>query len=163
MERGLEPFFREVVATRERWATLTNTALREAHIDAHVDHRSLEAQGVDREPRPHLPRPVYEMERRGESNALAERMRAEHGARVEARLQRAATVSEHAATASAAPKRDATPTLAPAASLEEVRRQARENWLKMRSAQLSGVEPARARESARSVQPDRGHDDDLGR
>ncbi|MDG2532568.1 Ti-type conjugative transfer relaxase TraA [Sphingomonas sp. HITSZ_GF] len=35
---------------RERWAEHVNTRLAELDIDAHVDHRSLEAQGIDLEP-----------------------------------------------------------------------------------------------------------------
>ena len=80
MNRGLQPFVQELISTRERWATRTNEALRDAQLDARVDHRTLAAQGIDREPRLQLPRPVYEMERRGEYNAVAERMRAEQAA-----------------------------------------------------------------------------------
>lgn len=39
---------------RERFANLTNERLREAGIEARVDHRSLEAQGIDRAPTVHL-------------------------------------------------------------------------------------------------------------
>ena len=39
---------------RAKWADLTNERLRENGIAARVDHRSLEAQGIDREPTQHL-------------------------------------------------------------------------------------------------------------
>ena len=39
---------------RERFADLTNERLREAGIEARIDHRSLEAQGIDRAPTVHL-------------------------------------------------------------------------------------------------------------
>ncbi|KAJ8136374.1 hypothetical protein OY671_010413, partial [Metschnikowia pulcherrima] len=39
----------EFTAIRERWATMTNEASKEANIEARVDHRSLAEQGIDRE------------------------------------------------------------------------------------------------------------------
>lgn len=39
---------------RERFAGMQNERLREAGVDARVDHRTLEAQGIDREPTRHL-------------------------------------------------------------------------------------------------------------
>lgn len=125
LNRGLQPFVQELIATRERWATATNEALREAQVAARVDHRTLAAQGIDREPRPQLPRPVYEMERRGEYNAVAERMRLEHAARVRERVQRAAARFN--------PPQPRPP--APTQSIDDIRRQARENWLRLREAQ----------------------------
>jgi ATP-dependent exoDNAse (exonuclease V) alpha subunit len=146
MNRGLEPFVQELVATRERWATVTNEALREAQVAARIDHRTLAAQGIDREPRPHLPRAAYEMERRGEVNALAARMRAEHEARVQQRVQTAA--------AKIAPQLPSNVT--PAQSMEDIRRQARENWLRLRQSQRAAA-PAALRANAQ----ERGIDDDL--
>lgn len=43
-----------VTQWRERFASLQNERLREAGIDVRVDHRTLEAQGIDREPTQHL-------------------------------------------------------------------------------------------------------------
>ena len=40
----------DLEAVRERWATLTNERLRQNGEDVRIDHRSLEAQGIDREP-----------------------------------------------------------------------------------------------------------------
>ena len=145
MNRGLQPFVQELISTRERWATRTNEALRDAQLDARVDHRTLAAQGIDREPRLQLPRPVYEMERRGEYNAVAERMRAEHEVRLRERVQRAS-----AKFAPELPK-----PAGPAQSTDEIRRQARENWLRMREAQRASEPVARA--------PERAVDDDLAR
>jgi ATP-dependent exoDNAse (exonuclease V) alpha subunit len=136
--RGLEPFVQELIATRERWATWTNEALRAAQLDARVDHRSLAAQGIEREPRPQLPRAVYEMERRGEFNVVAARMRAEHEARVRERVERAAV--------KLAPRQEK--AAAPAHSIDEIRRQARENWLRLREAQRAAAAPAKAQERA---------------
>ena len=43
-----------VAQWRERFASLQNERLREAGIEARVDHRTLEAQGIDRVPTRHL-------------------------------------------------------------------------------------------------------------
>jgi hypothetical protein len=56
----------ETIADRERprWAELANEALERAGVSARVDHRSLEAQGVERLPQVHLGPNVVRMERR---------------------------------------------------------------------------------------------------
>jgi ATP-dependent exoDNAse (exonuclease V) alpha subunit len=137
---GLAPVIHELLYVRERWATVTNEALRDAHIDARVDHRSLAAQGIDREPYPHIPRAAFEMERHGYQSAQAERLREDYRARIEARLQRAAATTA-ATTTTATAATTATTTAAGVMStpepgkpktLEEIRRQAREDWLLMR-------------------------------
>jgi len=146
LERGMSPFFQELVDTRARWAQRANQALSAARIPERIDHRSLAAQGIDREPALYLPRPIYEMERRGERNAVADRLRAEHQARVVERVQRAAQELE-AARQGSRPQ-----------SLEDVRRQARENWLRMR-AEARGETPldrAGARSAERNVGMDAG-------
>jgi len=138
-EAGLGPAIEELLHVRARWAAVTNEVLQEAHIAARIDHRTLRAQGIDREPRPQIPRAAFEMERHGYRSVVAERMREEHEATIEARLQRSAA-------------RDA--LLAKPQSLEEVRRQARESWLQMRRT------PA---ESAPHDSMQRVKDDDLAR
>ena len=77
-ELGLPPSRQEFRTLRARWAELANEALREANIEARIDHRSLEAQGLDREPRPHLPWAAVIAERRGERSEVAERIRERH-------------------------------------------------------------------------------------
>jgi hypothetical protein len=146
---GLGPAINELLYVRERWATVANEALRNAHIDARIDHRTLAAQGIDREPYPYIPRAAFEMERHGYRSAQAERLREDYRARIEARLQRDAVVAAGAVfnTAAATNTEVATntgvaaeATAAPHAAaglnrpqtLEEIRRQAREDWLRMR-------------------------------
>ena len=153
---GLAPAINELLHVRARWATVTNEALEEAHIAARIDHRSLEAQGIDREPQPQIPRAAFEMERHGNRSVIAERLREEYRARVQERLARAA-----ARESSAGPGRSkAEPHSAEARaaalpqSLDDIRREARESWLRQRQ---SGVE------AARSVATDRVHDDDFAR
>ena len=77
----------EYISVRERWAVLTNNALERAGLEARVDHRSFERQGIDREPVPTIPEKVFYAERKaqGPSDAGAA-IRARHQERVEARL-----------------------------------------------------------------------------
>lgn len=131
---GLPNISQEFTAIRERWATLTNEALKQANIEARVDHRSLAEQGIDREPRPHIPFAALKMERAGKHSEVAESIRADYDARVQARLERAA---DHTSTVVAAERAQPTPARATPRSLEDIRREARENWLRMRAEQRS--------------------------
>jgi hypothetical protein len=73
---------------RERWAQVTNEALREAGVAARVDHRSYKAQGIDREPQARIPQSVLYSERSsGRSTPAGDDIRARHRERVEARLK----------------------------------------------------------------------------
>jgi ATP-dependent exoDNAse (exonuclease V) alpha subunit len=164
-ELGLPPAINELLHVRERWAAVTNEALQQAHQAARIDHRSLEAQGVDREPRPQIPRAAFEMERLGIRSVLADRMRQEHESRVQARLERAAGREMHVASDPTA----AEPTVAvPAAraptakpqSLEDIQREARENWLRLRQSQIQGQGHS---EATPVVTKDRVRNDDLTR
>jgi ATP-dependent exoDNAse (exonuclease V) alpha subunit len=125
---GLAPAINELLHVRERWADVTNEALREANIAAQVDHRTLREQGIDREPRPYLPKAVFEMERHGYRTFIGDRLREQYEARVEARLAQSASKSS-----------------------EDVRREARENWLRMRE---------RAKQNSAEPKASRGRDDD---
>lgn len=142
--RELIPAREELRALRERWGSLTNEALREANVAARVDHRSYAERGIDREPLPLIPISLIKMERRGLRSEAAERIREQYRQRVAARLERAP-----------APH----PAQARPADAEEVRRQAREAWLRLRAGP-SANEPKEARrenETAHAPQ----HDDDL--
>jgi len=137
---GLPPGIYELLHVRERWAAVTNEALRDAHVEARIDHRSLAAQGIDREPYPRIPRTAFEMERHGYRSGQAERLRMEYQARVQERLQNKQELGH-------APSREEPRTL------EDIRRQAREDWLRLKK--TSASEPAASRENAR--------DEDLSR
>jgi len=50
---------------RKKWADYTNKALENAGFDIRIDHRTLEAQGIDRIPQIHIGPKVLEMEKRG--------------------------------------------------------------------------------------------------
>jgi ATP-dependent exoDNAse (exonuclease V) alpha subunit len=138
---GLDPGINELLFVRERWATVTNEALKSAQVAARVDHRTLEAQGIDREPYPHIPRIAYEMERRGHRSEIADRLRENYQKRVQLRF------------AHDAPQQSLEPTTA-SATPEEIRRQARESWLRLRQENAKGSAP-----SAK----DHTTDDDLAR
>ncbi len=86
---GLSSHSEEYSILRERWATLTNQALREANVDARVDHRSLAAQGIDRKPLLHVPLEFYQLERNGMPKEAAERLREDYRARLSAYRERA--------------------------------------------------------------------------
>jgi hypothetical protein len=94
---GLGRAVGELLYVREHWGTAANAALEQEHINARIDHRTLKAQGIDREPRPHIPHAAFEMERHGYRSVVAERIRADYQARVEARLQRLAQHEPRAA------------------------------------------------------------------
>lgn len=138
-ELGLPPSREEFRTLRARWAELTNEALREANLEARVDHRSLEAQGIDREPRPQLPWAALATERRGGRSEVAERIREEYRQRVAARRERAAQKHAHNAAEGSA-SADNTP-VTPGQAQEPVsaqdadtrRRQAVQDWLRYRA------------------------------
>ena len=150
--RELPDSRQEFFTLRERWATLTNEALREANIEARVDHRSLAAQGIDREPTQHIPIAALKMEQRGIHSEVAERIRADYSRRVQARLERAAQQDAAVKTA-AAPA----PIPGELRDVDEIRRRAREAWLKTRERAVERDELAH--ESPGSA---RGRDDDYG-
>ena len=74
-KKGLGPARTEVTAIRERWADLVNEHLAEHGHAARIDHRSLDAQGIDREPTSHKGPAVTAIERRGEQARVSERIR----------------------------------------------------------------------------------------
>lgn len=131
---GLPDHSQEFTNVRERWAMLTNAALHEANIDARIDHRSLAAQGIDREPQPAIPLMHLKMERRGVQSELAERLRGEYRARVANRLEYSAVRDEATRRTGEKPPPDPTAAAAVAhTDMEEVRRRAREAWLQLRA------------------------------
>ena len=74
----------EVHALRARWAELQNRALERAGVEARVDHRSLEAQGIDREAMQHRGPAVSGIEKRGQVSEVGQRREAERAERARA-------------------------------------------------------------------------------
>ena len=66
----------EIGRWRARFAEVQNARLREAGVEARVDHRSLEAQAIDREATIHLGPAATALERRGVPTRLGESNRA---------------------------------------------------------------------------------------
>ena len=148
--RELPDHRQEYLILRERWATLVNEALREANVAARVDHRSLAAQGIDREPLPRIPLMQLKMEQRGVRSELAERLRAEYRERVQRRLERSPARS---------PQEPHPP--AQIQDVEEIRRQAREAWLRLRPKEAERAGTERTVREREAFQPSQQAEDDL--
>ena len=131
---GLPDHSQEFKNVRERWATLTNEALRDANIDARIDHRSLAAQGIERVPQPAIPISHLKMEQRGLQSGLADRLRQEYRERVAHRLEKTAAhgVQKSAVSEKRIAESTAVPRVA-SADVEEIKRRAREAWLQFRA------------------------------
>ena len=146
---GLGPGVRELFYTRQRWAEVANVALASAHIDARIDHRSLAAQGITRDPKLWIPRIPYEIERRGGRSVVAEQIREDHRARLE--LQPPAPESRGL-------ERDCNPGRS-----EDIARLSVENWLRYRRDVLEhGEARAAERHLDRTPAAARDRDCDLG-
>ena len=211
---GLADSGTEYVAVRERWASLTNEALREANIEARVDHRTLAAQGIDRQPVVHVPMEFYKHQIAGLDADVLKRMREEYRAQIASRraqanqrtgvghteaadlrdsagqLQPAAdhpgikanqrgggespamqTEALHQQKESLTierlspeqhPRSEPEPPLAPR-TMEEIRRRAVQNWLRMRSKEAESPGNDQDRQRTGEVSPTRGQGEDLGK
>jgi ATP-dependent exoDNAse (exonuclease V) alpha subunit len=135
---GLGPGVRELLYARQRWAEVANMALESAHVDARIDHRSLAAQGITREPKLWIPRIPYEIERHGGRSVVAEQIRENHRARHEPSHEPQRTAPE-----SRSPERDRD-----RAGSEDIARQSIENWRQYRREKTGEREPS-AEDSAR--------------
>lgn len=139
-ELGLGPAVRELLYARQRWAEVANMALESARVDARIDHRSLAARGITREPKLWIPRIPYEIERRGGRSVVAEQIREKHRARHEPRRE-----SQRTAPESPSPERDYARTRP-----EDIARQSIENWRQYRREKvMSGESEPSAEDSAR--------------
>jgi len=160
----------EMKAIRERMASLTNDAYKSAGLDLRVDHRTLAAQGIDREPMPHIPFQQFQMHRREVRREILERTRAQYRERIAAR---AALVEEHHDLVSSADSAERTANRAlpgapeareaqEAQELEEVRRRARESWLALRREAPGADNTSSAEIPSASQSPAPARDEDLG-
>lgn len=80
----------EVVFWRERWASLTNERLKTRAHEARIDHRTLKAQGIEREPTVHKGPLLTAIERRGFEVQVVRRRQFEYTQELQSRLARAA-------------------------------------------------------------------------
>jgi ATP-dependent exoDNAse (exonuclease V) alpha subunit len=83
----------EIADIREAWANYANAKLKELSLEARIDHRTLEAQGIDREPTVHLGPAVSSLERRGVRTDVGDRIREEQRREQQLRLERAAEIA----------------------------------------------------------------------
>jgi ATP-dependent exoDNAse (exonuclease V) alpha subunit len=87
---GLPPARVEVIEIRERWSALINEHLAQRGVQERVDHRSLEAQGIDRTPQSHLGPVVNDLRRQGKPSEVLDRILAEQQREAIRRLATAA-------------------------------------------------------------------------
>ncbi len=162
-ELGLPPSRQQFKALRERWAELANEALQRAQSLQRIDHRSLAAQGVDREPRPNLPVAALAALRRGERSELAERLFARYRQRLALRQAAPERAAGQAGGARRPEEERAAPTQAVPAAVEQSsspaprtaeasRQQAVRDWLAYRAAQGRPVGAADEREARRGAE-----------
>ncbi len=102
----------EIGRWRARFAEVQNARLREAGVEARVDHRSLEAQAIDREATIHLGPAATALERRGVPTRLGESNRAVQASHAE--RQREAEARPEAERRETEPTRPAEPPAAEA-------------------------------------------------
>jgi ATP-dependent exoDNAse (exonuclease V) alpha subunit len=162
---GLKPAKEEISELRERWAVLTNEALQAAQRLERVDHRTLEAQGIEREPTQHLGPAVAGILERGERSWLAARWQEEANQRLRLAKEAGELEREHRDVSQsvldlthdlAASLRERaqlkTRTLTPA----QLREKARAEWLEFRS--TGGKVPEKANGNEHTREPDAGDD-----
>jgi hypothetical protein len=130
---------------RERWATVTNEALREAGLEIRVSHIPNSQTILRPEAQPWLPRVAWEIERRGGHSALGDRAR-------ESFAQRREETLEQMTMPNAPNPRTISPSGA-RQSAEEFRMQSIENWRAYRAGLSSSAtsEPSLAAAAAPTV------------
>ena len=84
----------EITQIREAWAGLANERLQELGLEARIDHRTLEEQGIDRQPTVHLGPAVSAMERRGIRTEVGKRLEVEALEAVQKRIEKAAELGK---------------------------------------------------------------------
>jgi len=136
-DRGLPRFIDESLGLRQRTATLVNAALVAAHRPERVNHLALDANGDERTTRPRLPWGAYLAEARGLHSEIADRVRAGYAARMQRRA-----LSQNPDHGS---------------SLADIRREARENWLRMRAGAAPKCRTGELERDAPPLAADRDH------
>jgi ATP-dependent exoDNAse (exonuclease V) alpha subunit len=168
-KKGLGPGREELKAIRARWASLVNERLAEHGQAVRVDHRSLEAQGIDREATIHKGPAVTAIERREQRSFIAERMREDvtERLRIAAELGRLERESKELARSiidtstalqAAIATRDAQQVSSPNASAREpqpsmadIRRDAQTQWLALIAEQGRAERQTQSREAASTL------------
>jgi ATP-dependent exoDNAse (exonuclease V) alpha subunit len=168
-KRGMPNGSELYTAVRERWAALVNGALRDANIDARVDHRSLASQGIDRQPMAHIPKEFYRGKVEELDPAVRARLREDYRARVAAHMERS---NQHAPAEPPTSRDEQTRSQDEKAvdtrSVAEVRRDAVQSWLRMRPKEAeshaekrTAMDNSQERDEGRGSRPDREPDSRL--
>jgi ATP-dependent exoDNAse (exonuclease V) alpha subunit len=173
-KRGLPSGRHEITAMRARWGEIVNEHLKQHKIEARIDHRTLEAQGIEREPTVHVGPAVTEMRRRGIETEVDKRMAWQEREALQGRLERASEIGrlEHKRIAlaksilelsvdieAARRERDrmqaqrSKEVSSPARSVDALQREGREAWLKLRAERAA---KELEEESERSPEPEPG-------
>jgi hypothetical protein len=126
--QGLSDHSEEYTAVRERWATHMNEAFREANLDLRVDHRTLAAQGIDRQPMVYVPMEFYQRQITGLKSGELMRLREEYRARVAARRELSNQQVPTKEAVAAPPEKAIDPR-----NVEEIRKHAVQAWLRLRA------------------------------
>jgi hypothetical protein len=135
---------------RGRWAALANEHLRAHEIDAQIDHRSLKAQGIEREPTVHKGPELTAIERREKRCLVGEHQREEAGQRLAQAMELGRLERDSAQLKSSildlssdiqAARRERDRANRPAHDIEAERRQAREAWRAYRAREGEKSEP----------------------
>jgi MobA/MobL family len=143
-EQGLPRAMQEHAQIRERWAHMSNEALRAAGLEVRISHIPDSESILRPQARAWLPRVAWELERRGEHSVLGDRAREHFAQKREAALAHTVATPDASAGARKSP--------------EEIRRQAIEEWRAIR-AQLgrdgsgAAAAPERAAVPAASSRP----------
>jgi MobA/MobL family len=148
-KKGLGSTKQQLTSIRGFWADLQNEKFRELGLETRVDHRTLKAQGIEREPTTHLGPAVSGMHRRGMETNVGRRIAQEQRRAAELRIERLAQLRQLERERShleqsivdvsgdlAAAQRDLV-VHRPSLSLEDIQRQAREEWLALRAERLA--------------------------
>ncbi len=145
-ELGLPRAMQEHAQIRQRWATLTNEALRDAGLEIRVSHIPDSQAILHSDARPWLPRVAWEMERRGDASVLGDRARTRFVQQREAAKDRSAVAAQPAVEAETQTGSRMGP--------EEIRRQAIDEWRVMRG-QLQPAATSPAAASSRTGEVER--------
>jgi ATP-dependent exoDNAse (exonuclease V) alpha subunit len=155
---GMKPAKEEISELRGRWAALTNEALAAARRQERVDHRTLEAQGIDREPTKHLGPALAGLLERGERSWLAARWQEEANERLLRAKEAGELEREHRQLSRSVLDltNDLSATLRERAQLKtrtltpaELREKARAEWLELRNAKGRATEKTKGNEQVR--------------
>jgi ATP-dependent exoDNAse (exonuclease V) alpha subunit len=162
-KKGFGSTKHQLTSIRGFWSDLQNEKFRELGLDTRVDHRTLKAQGIEREPTTHLGPAVSGMHRRGMDTNVGRRIAQEQRRAAELRIHRLAQIRQLERERShveqsivdvsgdlAAAQRD---LLIHRPSLEDIRRQAREEWLKLRAERLAQEQSPAAAEKTPEKTP----------